>query len=234
MIELRDVRKSYGKGSAAVPALSGVDLDVVAGEVLALMGPSGSGKTTLLSVTGCILKPTSGSVRVDGREVAHLPERKLPEVRLRNFGFIFQGFNLFPALTARENVEVALKLKGVTGRAARREADALLAEVGLTRRANGVPADLSGGEKQRVAIARALVGSPRVLLADEPTGSLDSQTGAAVMETLARLARNRGSAVVVVTHDSRMLEYADRVVHLRDGRVLEPAAARAQGVASLA
>jgi putative ABC transport system ATP-binding protein len=220
MLQLRNVNKSYGRGDAVVRALEDIHLDVTAGEVLMLMGPSGSGKTTLLSIMGCILKPTSGSIRVDGREVADLPERKLPTVRVKHFGFIFQGFNLFPALTARENVELAVKLKGFNRRQARREAEALLTSVGLAPKLNTLPADLSGGQKQRVAIARALAGSPPVLLADEPTAALDSETGIAVMRILADLARERGRSVVVVTHDTRLVEFADRIVHLRDGRVV--------------
>src|SRR5262249_17837879 len=160
------VNKSYGRGDAVVRALEDIHLDVTAGEVLMLMGPSGSGKTTLLSILGCILKPTSGSIRVDGPEGAELPQRKTPAVGWKHFGFIFQGFNLFPALTARENVELAVKLKGFNRRQARREAEALLTSVGLAPKLNTLPADLSGGQKQRVAIARALAGSPPVLLAD--------------------------------------------------------------------
>src|SRR5512140_3962564 len=153
MIEIREVYKTYGKGSAAVRALAGVDLNVKAGEVLMLMGPSGSGKTTLLSIMGCILQASSGSVKVGGREVVGLAEDRLPRVRLEHFGFIFQGLNLFPALTARENVELALKLKRVSGSAARKQASELLERVGLGAKLKSYPADLSGGQKQRVAIA---------------------------------------------------------------------------------
>ena len=221
MIEIRDLYKTYGSGGAEVHALAGVDLDVAAGEVLMLMGPSGSGKTTLLSVMGCILRATSGSVKIEGREVARLEENKLPEVRLKHFGFIFQGFNLFPALTARENVELALKLKGLKGTRAKAEAAALLEQVGLADKLNAFPSDLSGGQKQRVAIARALAGEPPIVLADEPTAALDSQSGLTVMEILTGLARKRGRAVVVVTHDNRVLQYADRIVRIADGRVVD-------------
>lgn len=221
MIEIRDLYKTYGSGGAEVHALAGVDLDVAAGEVLMLMGPSGSGKTTLLSVMGCILRATSGSVKIEGREVARLEENKLPEVRLKHFGFIFQGFNLFPALTARENVELALKLKGLKGAQAKAEAAALLEQVGLADKLNAFPSDLSGGQKQRVAIARALAGEPPIVLADEPTAALDSQSGLTVMEILTGLARKRGRAVVVVTHDNRVLQYADRIVRIADGRVVD-------------
>lgn len=218
MIEIRDLYKTYGKGSAEVHALAGVDLDVAAGEMLMLMGPSGSGKTTLLSIMGCILRATSGSVKIEGREVAQLAESSLPEVRLKHFGFIFQGFNLFPALTARENVELALKLKGF--RSPKAEAASLLEQVGLSDKLNSFPSDLSGGQKQRVAIARALAGDPPIILADEPTAALDSQSGLTVMEILTGLARKRGRAVVVVTHDNRVLHYADRIVRIADGRVV--------------
>lgn len=219
MIEIRNVVKTYGRGSAAVHALSGVDLDVSAGEVLMLMGPSGSGKTTLLSIMGCILQATSGSVKIAGQEIVGLAEKKLPKVRLDHFGFIFQGFNLFPALTARENVELTLKLKGITGSAGRKRAEHLLEQVGLADKFKSYPADLSGGQKQRIAIARALAGDPPIILADEPTAALDSHSGLTVMEILTSLARERDRAVVVVTHDSRVLHYADRIVHIADGRI---------------
>ncbi|MBI4892856.1 MAG: ABC transporter ATP-binding protein [Acidobacteria bacterium] len=219
MIEIRNLFKTYGHGSAAVHALEGVDFDVDAGEVVMLMGPSGSGKTTLLSIMGCILRATSGSVKIDGREVASLPEKKLPGVRLEHFGFIFQGFNLFPALTAQENVELTLKLKGRSAREARRQAGELLEQVDLSEKAGRLPSDLSGGQKQRVAIARALAGDPPIILADEPTAALDSQSGLNVMQMLTRLAKQRGRAVVVVTHDSRVLGFADRIVEIADGRI---------------
>jgi len=219
MIEIRNLVKTYGKGSAAVHALNGVDFDVAAGEVVMLMGPSGSGKTTLLSAMGCILQATSGSIQIDGREIVGLPESKLPRIRLEHFGFIFQGFNLFPALTARENVELSLKLKGVSSSQCRRRAAELLEQVGLGDKLKTHPADLSGGQKQRIAIARALAGDPPIILADEPTAALDSHSGQTVMELLTALARQRQRAVVVVTHDNRVLHYADRTVHIADGRI---------------
>jgi putative ABC transport system ATP-binding protein len=218
-IAVEGVTKTYDSGAVAVHALRGVDLDVAPGEVLMLLGPSGSGKTTLLSIMGCILRATSGSVRIDGREVAQLAESMLPRVRLEHFGFVFQGFNLFPALTAVENVELALDLRGVRGRSARRRAEAALAQVGLADKANDLPANLSGGQKQRVAIARAVVGDPSILLADEPTAALDSDSGRVVMELLCGLAREHGRAVVLVTHDARTFQYADRIVEIEDGRV---------------
>jgi len=223
VIEIRDVVKHYGSGASEVRALEGVELDVRAGEVLVLMGPSGSGKTTLLSIMGCILRATAGSVKVAGREMVGLPESELPRVRLEHFGFIFQGFNLFPALTARENVEIALDLKRVPRRQARARAEELLAGVGLAEKAERHPADLSGGEKQRIAIARALAGDPPVVLADEPTAALDSASGKTVMTILSSLAHQRGRAVVIVTHDPRVLGYADRVVRMADGRIVSEA-----------
>jgi len=184
-----------------------------------LVGPSGSGKTTLLSIMGCILTATSGSVRVGGREVVGLREKELPALRLQHIGFVFQGFNLFPTLTARENVELMLDLKGVPAAAAKRRAHELLDQVGLGEKHGSFPADLSGGQKQRIAIARALAGDPEIILADEPTAALDSQTGRNVMEMMSELAHKRGRAVVIVTHDSRVLSFADRIVKIEDGAI---------------
>jgi len=219
MIEIRNLVKTYGTGNAVVHALKGVDLDVAAGEILMLMGPSGSGKTTLLSIMGCILQATSGSVKIDGRETVGIGEKHLPKIRLEHFGFIFQGFNLFPALTAQGNVEVMLNLKGISGGKAHRRSQELLEHVGLGDKLRSYPADLSGGQKQRVAIARALAGDPPIILADEPTAALDTHSGQTVMELLTGLARARGRAIVVVTHDSRVLHYADRIVRVEDGEI---------------
>ena len=220
-ISVRDVTKEFVEGPNRVQVLHGVDFDVEQGEVVLLMGPSGSGKTTLLSIMGCILRATSGSVQVAGREVATLRERELPAIRLENIGFIFQGFNLFPTLTVGENVELALDLKGVRGSKAKEEAIWLLDQVGLAAKRDSFPSDLSGGQKQRVAIARALSGSPSVILADEPTAALDSQSGRNVMEMMHELAHKHGRGVVVVTHDNRVLEFGDRMVHMEDGRIAE-------------
>ena len=220
-ISVRNVTKEFVEGPNRVRVLHGVDFDVEQGEVVLLMGPSGSGKTTLLSIMGCILRPTSGSVQIAGSEVATLSERELPAIRLQNIGFIFQGFNLFPTLTVGENVELALDLKGIRGSKAKEEADWLLEQVGLAAKRDSFPSDLSGGQKQRVAIARALSGSPGVILADEPTAALDSQSGRNVMEMMRDLARKHGRGVVVVTHDSRVLEFGDRIVHMEDGRIAE-------------
>ncbi len=218
-ISVRQLTKSYEEGSSGTLALRGVDLDVPSGEVLLLMGPSGSGKTTLLSIMGCILTATSGSVRLAGREVVGLRQTELPRLRLEHIGFVFQGFNLFPTLTAGENVELMLDLKGVSKAAAKRRAEELLDQVGLGNKYQAFPADLSGGQKQRVAIARALAGDPGIILADEPTAALDSHTGRNVMETMANLAHQRGRAVVIVTHDSRVTSFADRIVHIEDGAI---------------
>ena len=220
-ISMRDIRKTYREGSGMVPVLHGVDIDVYSGEVVMLMGPSGGGKTTLLSIMGCILQACSGSIVIDGEEVSHLGEEELPRIRREHIGFIFQSFNLFPALTAAENIELMLDVKGIRGIPARKVARSLLASVGLVDKANTVPANLSGGQKQRVAIARALAGDPGIILADEPTAALDSQTGRGIMEMLRSLARERGRAVVIVTHDPRVLEFADRIIHMEDGKINE-------------
>ena len=218
-IRVRGVSKIYEEGTSRVTALEGVDLDVCRGEVLLLMGPSGSGKTTLLSVMGCILRPTTGSVEVAGIETSTLSQKELPAIRLRHIGFVFQAFNLFPTLTALENVEIALDLKGIRGSRAHKIAGDLLDEVGLSDKINTFPADLSGGQKQRVALARALVGDPEVLLADEPTAALDSHTGRNIMQLMRDLAHRRGRAVAIVTHDSRVLDMGDRIIRIEDGRI---------------
>ncbi len=218
-IEVRDLVKTYAEGAAAARALDGVNLDVHSGELTLLMGPSGSGKTTLVSIMGCILRPTSGSVKIAGSEITRLPASRLPAIRLNHIDFVFQGFNLFPTLTAAENVEVALDLKKIRGAEARKRSRALLDGVGLTDKYDAYPADLSGGQKQRGAIARALAGEPEIILADEPTAALDKATGQAVMDMLHALTREKGRAVVIVTHDSRTAKYADRVVRIEDGRI---------------
>ena len=218
-ITVRELTKTYEQGAAGTLALRGVDLDVNAGELLMLIGPSGSGKTTLLSIMGCILTATTGSVRVAGREVVGLDEKDLPAVRLEHIGFVFQGFNLFPTLTAGENVELMLDLKRVPPAKAKKRAQELLDQVGLGAKYDSFPADLSGGQKQRIAIARALAGDPGIILADEPTAALDSHTGRTVMEMMSDLAHKRDRAVVIVTHDSRVLRFADRIVRIEDGAI---------------
>ena len=204
-IEVRGVTKVYEEADGGTPALAGVDLVARKGEVMLLMGPSGSGKTTLLSIMGCLLRPTSGRVLLGGVDVTEMKENALPAMRLKNIGFVFQGFNLFPTLT------------GVGGREAKEEAQRLLELVGLKQKYGAYPSDISGGQKQRVAIARAVAGAPSAILADEPTAALDSHTGKAVVEMMVGLAHRDGRAVVIVTHDSRLVEYADRVVRIEDG-----------------
>jgi putative ABC transport system ATP-binding protein len=221
-IAVRGVTKVYEEGASKVPALHGIDLDVRPGEVVLLMGPSGSGKTTLLSIMGCILRATSGRVSIAGIEVSALSERELPRIRLQHIGFVFQGFNLFPTLTVGENVELALELKDIRGSRARQESRSLLQQMGLEQKYDAFPSDLSGGQKQRVAIARALAGSPSVILADEPTAALDSHSGRNVMQRMQDLAHQHGRAVVVVTHDSRVLEFGDRTVRMEDGTIVVP------------
>lgn len=216
-IEVIDVHKVYKEGSVKVHAVKGVNLSVSAGELALLMGPSGSGKTTLLSVMGCILKPTKGHVRIMGEEISDWDENRLPLTRRKHIGFIFQHFNLLSALTALENVEVSLNLKGIKGREAKEEARRLLEQVGLGDRCDFVPRDMSGGEKQRVSIARALAGNPQIILADEPTGNLDSQNGRMVIELLKDLADRENKSIVIVTHDNRITDLADKIYQMQDG-----------------
>ncbi len=220
MIRARGLGKIYKEGTTELRALQGVDLEVRAGELTMLMGPSGSGKTTLLSILGCILRASEGQLAVLGRDVSALPESELPRIRREGIGFVFQGFNLFPTLTAAENVALALDLRGIGNGEAKKRGEELLSQVGLAQKARSFPADLSGGQKQRVAIARALAGDPPILLADEPTAALDSTSGRTVIELLQRLARVHGRAVVMVTHDPRVLSFGDRIIHLEDGRIV--------------
>jgi putative ABC transport system ATP-binding protein len=220
VIRAQGLSKIYREGATELRALQEVDLKVRAGELTLLMGPSGSGKTTLLSILGCILRASNGKLEVLGEEVLALPEKELPRIRREAIGFVFQGFNLFPTLTAAENVSLALDVRGQRGAAAKKRGEELLAEVGLAQKARSFPADLSGGQKQRVAIARALAGDPPILLADEPTAALDWTSGRAVIELLQRLARVHGRAVVMVTHDPRVLSFGDRIIHLEDGKIV--------------
>jgi putative ABC transport system ATP-binding protein len=214
-----DVVKSFSEGRQEIPVLHGVSLSVERGEIVALEGPSGSGKTTFLSILGCILTPTSGSVVVDGQRVDKLSSGRLAEVRKRSIGFVFQQYNLFPSLTARENVEYALNIKGMRGTAARDTAIAALEIVELGDRLDFLPRDLSGGQKQRVAIARAVASRPPILLADEPTANLDSQVGLQIMELFRNTAKQAEQGLVIVTHDPNVRRFADRVVRIRDGRL---------------
>ena len=220
VVEVRGLTKTFGAGATAWQALRGVDLDVEASEFLMLVGPSGSGKTTLLSILGAVLRATSGTVSLFGEDITALPERALPHLRLSKLGFVFQGHNLIAALPARDNVALVAELRGVARRAALEEADALLAAVGLEGKQGSLAAQLSGGQRQRVAIARALIGSPPLLLADEPTAALDAASGLAAVELLKTLTRERGTPVLCVTHDPRIFGYADRIVAIEDGRIV--------------
>jgi putative ABC transport system ATP-binding protein len=219
IVATQDVCMTYGRGPAAVVALDGVSLDVRRGEMLMIMGPSGSGKTTLLQILGALVRPTSGAVWIDGRPVEGLSQAALGRLRRDHFGFIFQAYNLIPTLTAWENVAVALDLKGIRGRSAERRSRALLDELGLAHRANAYPAQLSGGQKQRVAIARALAFDPAAILADEPTAALDSGAGRQIADLLHDLAERQGRAVVIVTHDERLMRPGARIAMIEDGRI---------------
>jgi len=228
LYSLESVAKLFQRGPSRVRALDGVNLEIEPGEIVAIEGPSGSGKTTLLQLLGALDRPSAGRVFFEGRDLATLPDHELAALRLRSFGFVFQQFNLIPTLTAVENVEAKLAPTGVTDRDLRDRALALLAEVGLVERAIHLPAHLSGGEQQRVAIARALSVEPRVVLADEPTGNLDTTTGAETIELLTGLAAEHGSTVIVATHDVGLASRAPRRLAMRDGRLVEapaPAAA---------
>jgi putative ABC transport system ATP-binding protein len=217
VLEAHDVSKIYHETHHEVAALRGVSLSVERGEIVAIEGPSGSGKTTLLCILGCLLTPTSGRVIIDGQAVdPHRPEQ-LRDLRRGSIGFVFQQFTLFAALTAAENVIYGLNLKGWGGAKARREADRVLEAVGLGDRKDFRPRDLSGGQRQRIAVARALAGPSSLILADEPTGNLDSQSGDRVLALFRSLARSEGRALVIVTHDPRVRTIADRVVTIRDG-----------------
>jgi len=219
VLEATGVVKVFEEGSQRVEVLRGVSITVAPGEVVALEGPSGSGKTTLLSIMGCILTPTSGEVTIAGERVDAARPDQLRDVRRRSIGFVFQQYNLFPALTALENVEYALNVKGRKGRSAHEEATSALTRVGLGDRLHFLPRDLSGGQKQRVAIARALAGSPPVILADEPTANLDTVVGTQVLELFRDLAKSESRGLVIVTHDPKVRAVADRVVGIRDGRL---------------
>ncbi|MFN8520951.1 MAG: ATP-binding cassette domain-containing protein [Chloroflexota bacterium] len=216
-LDVRDVTKRFGDGQTGVLAVRGVSLAVEPGEIVLIMGPSGSGKTTLLSMMGALLRPTDGSIHLDGTAISDLSEGRLPDIRLHRFGFIFQDFNLLSALTVLENVSVVAELAGVPGRTARDKARRLLTDLGLGERLEFLPEKLSGGEKQRVAIARALINDPTLVLADEPTANLDSRIGHEIMRLLRRIAKDQGRSVVIVSHDQRIRDIADRVLWLEDG-----------------
>ena len=220
VVEAVEVVKWLGKGAAQVQALKGVSLALRGGELTLLMGPSGSGKTTLLSILGCMLTPTRGTVRVDGRSTQGAGPEELAKLRRERVGFVFQSYHLFPTLTATDNVRLALDVRGENSARAVAKASDALARVGLSHKLNAFPLELSGGEQQRVAIARAIVGSPSAILADEPTAALDSENGNAIMALLADVAKDSTRGVLVVTHDPRILRFADRVVRIEDGRLV--------------
>jgi putative ABC transport system ATP-binding protein len=220
VIDAVGLMKTLGSGAGRVQALNGVSLAVSGGELTLLMGPSGSGKTTLLSILGCMLTPTQGEVRILGDSITGSKPADLARLRREHIGFIFQNYHLLPTLTALDNVRLALDVRGEDAVSAIAKAKDVLATVGLSSKINSFPHELSGGEQQRVAIARAIVGDASAILADEPTGALDSENGHAVMTMLASIARDSKRAVLVVTHDPRALPFADRIIHMEDGRIL--------------
>ncbi len=221
MISCTGLTKTYTVGETKVHALQGVDLQVEDGEFIAIVGASGSGKSTLLHLIGGIDRPTSGRVRISDIEITSLSDDELAELRARKVGFVFQFHNLIPTLTALENVELPMIFTGIKPAERRRRAEELLRSVGLENRLNHTPLQLSGGQQQRVAIARALANKPDVILADEPTGELDSKTGKSVMQTLKNIREEHGTTLVVVTHEREVAAMADRIIRLRDGRVVE-------------
>jgi putative ABC transport system ATP-binding protein len=224
MIELKNVHKVYPMGEVSVPALRGINLTIHPGEFVAIMGPSGSGKSTLMHLLGCLDLPSDGVVQLDGKDITELDEDTLAQIRGKKVGFVFQTFNLIPTLTAQENVELPLFFQGVPREKRRARAAELLRKVGLDGRLHHKPAQLSGGERQRVAIARALANDPEIILADEPTGNLDSESGEAILELLAQLHRE-GKTIILVTHNPEAAAYAQRIVRIRDGRLVEEVAA---------
>ena len=217
IIEARNVSKVLGAGAGQVRAVKNLDLSIAGGKLTVLMGPSGSGKTTLLSILGCMLTPTEGTVFVCGHSTEGAGPEQLAKIRRQHIGFVFQSFHLFPTLTAEENVRLALDVRGERRRRAKTKSREVLERFGLAHKVAAFPRDLSGGEQQRVAIARAVVAEPSVILADEPTAALDGANGQAIMTILASTARQNGRAVLVVTHDTRLLEFADRILYIEDG-----------------
>ena len=218
-VACRGLTKQFGAGDTAVMALRGVDLEIPAGEMTLLVGPSGCGKTTLISLIAGLLEPTAGEIVVLGANLTTMPDRRKVQFRGKHIGFVFQQYNLLPALTAAENAAVPLLIQGQPRKAAVEKAKGLLEQVGIGNRANSLPAELSGGQQQRVAIARALIHDPQLLVCDEPTAALDAQSGQTVMKLLRKVAVQPGRAVIVVTHDHRVFGFGDRIVHMSDGRV---------------
>jgi putative ABC transport system ATP-binding protein len=228
VIEATDIVQVLGKGAGRVQALKGVSLSLAAGQLTLLMGPSGSGKTTLLSILGCMLTPTQGTIQVGGHDTVGARPSDLAKLRRDHVGFVFQSYHLFPTLSAVDNVQLALDVRGERSARAITRAKAALVAVGLAHKENAFPHELSGGEQQRVAVARAIVGDASAILADEPTGALDSENGHAVMTILARIAKDPARGVLVVTHDPRILPFAHRVIHIEDGRIVGEEAGGAQ------
>ncbi|HEY4675205.1 MAG TPA: ABC transporter ATP-binding protein [Candidatus Bathyarchaeia archaeon] len=220
VIQVENLVKTYELGKVSIPALRGINFDVARGEFLAVMGPSGSGKTTLLNLVGAIDKPTSGRIFIDGRDITTLNEGELTKLRRHKIGFIFQFYNLIPSLTALENVELPMLTAGVSRKDAAKRAYELLGTVGLAERVGHLPDELSGGEQQRIAIARALANKPSVILADEPTGDLDTKTGMEVVQILYDISKKENTTVVVVTHDPMVTEGADGILQMRDGQII--------------
>ncbi|HUD21183.1 MAG TPA: ABC transporter ATP-binding protein [Candidatus Saccharimonadales bacterium] len=214
-----NLTKRYGSGESAVSALGGVSFEAKSGEVVLIMGPSGSGKTTLLLLLGTLLRPTSGRVIINGQETSKLSNHELPRLRLKEIGFVFQHFNLLSALTAEQNVMVPLLAMGISKSAARSKAREFLKRLGLEHRMTSLPQNLSGGEEQRVAIARAMANNPSIILADEPTANLDSKTGHEIVELLRKGAKDENKCVVIVSHDPRIKDIADRIINIEDGRI---------------
>jgi len=219
VVELKNVYKIYRTQYYEVRAIDGVNLDIEEGEFVIVMGPSGSGKSTLLNLIGCLDRPTRGEVLINGTNTSNLSDRQLTELRRDTIGFIFQTYNLIPTLTALENVELPMIFKGLGKKEREERAKKLLKDVGLEREMNRKPAELSGGQQQRVAIARALANDPKILLCDEPTGNLDSKSGEQIMEIIRRQNRELGVTVVLVTHDTSLAKFGDRIVRLRDGKI---------------
>jgi putative ABC transport system ATP-binding protein len=216
LIELKDLTKLYKQGGATIRAVDNVNLSVQEGDFLVIIGPSGSGKSTLLQLLGCLDKPTSGEIKIDDKEINRLGDGKLAELRQKELGFIFQGFNLIPTLTARQNVEAAIAKRG---KGDKNKALEVLKKVGLEARANHLPSLLSGGEQQRVAVARSLINNPDIILADEPTGNLDSRTGREILDILKNLNREKKQTVIIVTHSDYAKEFANKVVEMKDGKL---------------
>ncbi|WP_018262121.1 ABC transporter ATP-binding protein [Methylobacterium sp. WSM2598] len=229
IIEAERVSKTYGRGPTCVEALRTLDLTIRSHELTILAGPSGSGKTTLLSILGCMLTPTSGTVRVCGVSARDARPEALAAIRRQHIGFVFQSYHLFSTLTSAENVQLALDVRGERGPEAVAKSVAVLGSVGLSAKLKSFPRELSGGEQQRVAIARALVADPSIILADEPTAALDTENGRAVMAILSSIARARGRAVLVVTHDARLFHFADRIVQIEDGAIIRETRPDASG-----